>query len=108
MPAVVSGFHCLHGNVAQVKHLMFPVLDRFLPGNDLTVWISVFDAVYATVVVVGVCDQDQISRQIVAFAHIGVDVDHLALVCHNAHTGLPLVKQLRRAGNTLHGPNLFC
>ena len=101
MPAVVSGLHRLYGDVAQVKHLMFAVLDRFLPGNDLTIWIPAFDTVHAVVVIVGVCDQNQISGQIVAPAHIRVDVDHLSLAGHHPHTGLPLVEQLCRIGDGL-------
>ena len=108
MPAVIPGLYRLHGDITQVKYQMFPVLDRFFPGDDPAIWIPVFDTVYTVVVVMGMGYENQIGRQIIPLTHIRIDVDHLALVGHNANTGLPLVEQFCRTGNSLRRFILLC
>ena len=72
---VVAGLDSLHCGITQVKGPVFPVDKAFSPGDNLAVFIPVFDFMDAIVVIMPVGDQDQIRWNVISVAGVGIDID---------------------------------
>ena len=65
MVFVVSGLNRFDCGISKVIGPVFSVYKRFLVSNDPATIVTVFDQIYGSVILMSVCDKNQISRQVI-------------------------------------------